>query len=83
MRRKTLGWGTRQSALYTGPPWGTVVVDSDKTPKQRATDALVALTQRLLPSPRSRLRLPRSDDGSLIAIDELIREGLFDSPVEA
>ena len=52
----------------------------DKTPKQRATGALVALTRQLLPSAALTLRLPPIRR-SVVAMDELIREGLFGSPV--
>ncbi len=48
----------------------------DKTPQQRATQALVRLIDQLLPSATLTLRLP-SIRRSVIAIDELIREGLF------
>jgi len=51
----------------------------DKTPKQRATDALVALTEQLLPSAALTLRLPPIRR-VVIAFDELIREGLFGNP---
>jgi AcrR family transcriptional regulator len=51
----------------------------DKTPKQRATNALVALTAQLLPSAALTLRLP-SIRRFVIAVDDLIREGLFGSP---
>jgi AcrR family transcriptional regulator len=51
----------------------------DKTPKQRATDALLGLTRQLLPSAALTLRLPPIRR-FVIAIDELIREGLFGSP---
>ena len=51
----------------------------DKTPKQRATHALVALTRQLLPSATLTLRLPPIRR-SVIAIDELIRDGLFGNP---
>ena len=54
----------------------------DKTPKQRATVALVALAERLLPSATLTLRLP-SIRQFVIAVDELIREGLFGSPIAA
>jgi AcrR family transcriptional regulator len=54
----------------------------DKTPKQRATDALVTLTEHLLPSAALTLRLPPIRR-FVIAIDELIREGLFGSPIAA
>jgi AcrR family transcriptional regulator len=48
----------------------------DKTPRQRATDALVVLTGQLLPSAALTLRLPPIRR-FVIAMDELIREGLF------
>jgi AcrR family transcriptional regulator len=48
----------------------------DKTKKQRATLALVALTKQLLPSAALTLRLPPIGR-FVVAIDELIREGLF------
>ncbi len=51
----------------------------DKTPKQRATDALVALTAQLLPSAALALRLPPIRR-FVTAFDELLREGLFGSP---
>ena len=54
----------------------------DKTPKQRATEALVGLTEQLLPSAALTLRLPPIRQ-FVIAIDELIREGLFGSPAAA
>jgi len=54
----------------------------DKSPKQRATAALVALTQQLLPSAALTLRLPPVRR-FVVAVDELIREGLFGSPVAA
>ena len=54
----------------------------DKTPRQRATDALVALTEQLLPSAALTLRLPPIRR-FVIAMDELIREGLFGSPAAA
>jgi AcrR family transcriptional regulator len=54
----------------------------DKTPRQRSTTALVALIAQLLPSAALTLRLP-SIRKSVVALDELIREGLFGSPVDA
>jgi AcrR family transcriptional regulator len=54
----------------------------DKSPKRRATVALVALTQQLLPSAALTLRLPPIRR-FVIAMDELIHEGLFGSPTEA
>jgi AcrR family transcriptional regulator len=50
----------------------------DKTPKQRTTSALVALTRQLLPSAALTLRLPPIRR-FVIAMDELIRDGLFGS----
>lgn len=54
----------------------------DKTPKQRATVALVALTQQLLPSAALTLRLPPIRR-FVVTMDELIREGLIGSPTAA
>jgi len=54
----------------------------DKTPQQRATGALVRLTDQLLPSAALTLRLPPIRR-FVMAIDELIREGLFGSPAAA
>ena len=54
----------------------------DKTPKQRATAALVELTAQLLPSAALTLRLPPIRR-FVIAFDGLIREGLFGSPAAA
>jgi AcrR family transcriptional regulator len=54
----------------------------DKTPKQRATDAVVGLTEQLLPSAALTVRLPPIRR-FVIAFDELIREGLFGSPAAA
>ena len=54
----------------------------DKTPRQRATGALVALIAQLLPSAALTLRLP-SIRRFVLAIDELIREALFGTPTEA
>ena len=48
----------------------------DRTPRQRATAALVALTEQLLPSATLALRLPPIRR-FVIGFDELIREGLF------
>ena len=52
----------------------------DKSSKQRATAALVSLTQQLLPSAALTLRLPPVRR-FVLALDELIREGLFGGPV--
>ena len=51
----------------------------DRTPRQRATAALVALIQQLLPSASLALRLPPIRR-FVIGFDELIREGLFGNP---
>ena len=54
----------------------------DKTTNQRATSALVSLSERILPSASLTLRLP-SVRRFVLGIDELIREGLFGSPAAA
>jgi AcrR family transcriptional regulator len=54
----------------------------DKTPRQRATTALVGLARQLLPSAAFTLRLPLIRR-FVIAMDELIREGLFGNPAGA
>ena len=54
----------------------------DKTPKQRATAALVALTKQLLPSAAMTLRLPPIRR-FVVAMDALIREALFGEPAAA
>ena len=54
----------------------------DKTPKQRATQALVGLTEQLLPSAALALRLPPLRR-FVVEMDELMREGLFGSPAAA
>jgi AcrR family transcriptional regulator len=54
----------------------------DKSVHQRATTALVALTQQLLPSAALTLRVPPVRR-FVIAVDELVREALFGSPVPA
>jgi AcrR family transcriptional regulator len=54
----------------------------DRSPKHRATAALVALTEQLLPSAALTLRLPPVRR-FVIAMDELIREGLFGGPIAA
>jgi AcrR family transcriptional regulator len=51
----------------------------DKSPKQRATGALVVLTQQILPSTALTLRLPPVKR-FVMAADELLREALFDNP---
>jgi AcrR family transcriptional regulator len=53
----------------------------DKSPKQRATTALVLLTQQILPSMALTLRLPPVRR-FVISADELLREALFDNPSE-
>lgn len=53
----------------------------DKTPKQRATTALVALTQQMLPSAALTLRLPPVRR-FVLTMDELLREALFADPPE-
>jgi AcrR family transcriptional regulator len=52
----------------------------DKSSNQRATAALVSLTQQLLPSAALALRVPPVRR-FVISVDELLREGLFGSPV--
>jgi AcrR family transcriptional regulator len=52
----------------------------DKSPTQRATTALVALTQQLLPSAALALRVPPVKR-FVIAADALVREALFEDPV--
>ena len=54
----------------------------DKTPQQRATTALVGLTEQLLPSAALTLRLPPIRR-FVIAIDGLMRKGLFGTPSAA
>jgi AcrR family transcriptional regulator len=54
----------------------------DKTPRQRATKGLVAVIGQLLPSAALTLRLPPIRR-SVIAMDELIREGLLGTPAVA
>jgi AcrR family transcriptional regulator len=54
----------------------------DRTPRQRATAALVALAQQLLPSATLALRLPPIRR-FVIGFDELIREGLFGNTATA
>jgi AcrR family transcriptional regulator len=51
----------------------------DKSSKQRATTALVSLTQQLLPSAALTLRVP-AVRRFIISADELIREALFGQP---
>ena len=54
----------------------------DKSSNQRATAALVSLTQQLLPSAALTLRVP-SVRRFVISVDGLIREALLGSPVSA
>ena len=54
----------------------------DKSSRQRATSALVSLTEQLLPSATLALRVPPVRR-FVIAVDGLIREALFGSPVSA
>ena len=54
----------------------------DKSPRQRATSALVSLTEQLLPSATLALRVPPVRR-FVIAVDELMREALFGVPVPA
>jgi AcrR family transcriptional regulator len=54
----------------------------DKSPRQRATSALVTLTEQLLPSAALALRVPPVRR-FVIAVDELMREALFGIPVPA
>ena len=54
----------------------------DKSPQQRATAALVSLTQQLLPSAALALRVPPVRR-FVISVDELVREALFGNPVSA
>ena len=54
----------------------------DKSPKQRATTALVSLTQQLLPSAALALRVPPVKR-FVISADVLVREALFENPVTA
>lgn len=54
----------------------------DKTGRQRATGALVALIAQLLPSAALALRLP-SIRRFVLAIDELVHEALFGTSAEA
>jgi AcrR family transcriptional regulator len=54
----------------------------DKSPKRRATAALITLTRQLLPSAALALRVPPVRR-FVIAVDGLIREALFAGPVSA
>ena len=49
----------------------------DKSPRQRATTALVALVRRALPAAALTLRFPRAR-AFVVSGDELFREALFD-----
>jgi len=52
----------------------------DKSSNQRATAALVSLTQQLLPSAAMALRVPPVRR-FVISVDELIRQALFGNPI--
>jgi len=54
----------------------------DKTASQRATSALVSLTERILPSASLTLRLPPIRR-FVLGVDELIRDALFGDPAAA
>lgn len=54
----------------------------DKSANQRATTALVSLTRELLPSAALALRVPPVRK-FVLAVDELVREALFGSPVSS
>lgn len=54
----------------------------DKSSNQRATAALVSLTQQLLPSAALALRVPPVRK-FVISVDELVREALFGNPASA
>jgi AcrR family transcriptional regulator len=54
----------------------------DKTPEQRATRGLIALSRQLLPSAAFALGLPPIRR-FVVQMDELIRDGLFGSPAAA
>jgi hypothetical protein len=54
----------------------------DRSAKQRATAALVALTEQLLPSAALALRVPPVKR-FVIAADGLIRDALFEHPIPA
>ncbi|MEO7191319.1 MAG: TetR/AcrR family transcriptional regulator [Vicinamibacterales bacterium] len=54
----------------------------DKSSNQRATAALVSLTQQILPSAALALRVPPVRK-FVISVDELVREALFGNPVSA
>jgi len=54
----------------------------DKSAQQRATSALVSLTQQLLPSVALTLRVPPVRR-FVIAVDDLVRDALFSEPTSA
>jgi hypothetical protein len=54
----------------------------DKSARQRATASLVSLTQQLLPSAALALRVPPVRR-FVIAVDALMRDGLFENSAEA
>jgi len=54
----------------------------DRSPKRRATSTLLSLIQQLLPSAGVVLRVPPVR-AFVIAVDELVRQALFGSPVSA
>jgi hypothetical protein len=54
----------------------------DKSAHQRASAALVALTQQLLPSLALTLRVP-TVRRFVIAVDALVRDALFGDPMTA
>lgn len=54
----------------------------DKSSNQRATAALVSLTEQLLPSAALALRVPPVRK-FVISVDELVREALFGNPASA
>jgi hypothetical protein len=53
----------------------------DRSPEQQATERLVALLERTLPLVSLSLRMRRVR-GSTVAVDELVREALFDDQAE-
>jgi AcrR family transcriptional regulator len=54
----------------------------DKSSNQRATTALVSLTQQILPSAALTLRVPPVRR-FVVSVDELVRDALFGSPVSS
>jgi AcrR family transcriptional regulator len=54
----------------------------DKSPKQRATDRLISVTERVLPSAAMALRV-RSVRSFVISFDDLVRDALFGTAVSA